>query len=304
MIRSLQIFCDLVETQSFTETGRRNFLTQSAVSQHLKALEARFGHRLLDRGRRQFALTPAGRMVLESAQDILWRYRRLETALQRPPKEISGTLRIAATLTVGLYELPPYLTAFLRRYPNVDLKLTYLRVLEIYQAVLGNDADVGLVPFPEPHPGLIIQIFKKDRLVVIVPPNHPWATVKRISLKRLAEQPFIAFQAGLSIRQALDRVFAQAHVQLHTAYTFDNVELIKRAVEVGLGVAIVPRKTVASETLTKTLHQLEVQEGPLEHPMGILTRKHAQRPVPAQKLITALMAPATRLADEGRTPAA
>src|SRR5262245_37366492 len=161
MIRSLQLFCDLVETGSFTKTGQRHALTQSAVSQHLKSLERQIGHQLIARSPRAMTLTPAGRTVHEAAQDILWRYRQLERALAKPETDVAGTLQVAASLTVGLYELPPYLTEFLRRYPQVDLQVAYLETPEVYDAVLRNRADLGLVAFPDPHAQLIIQQFKK-----------------------------------------------------------------------------------------------------------------------------------------------
>lgn len=294
MDRSLRIFCDLVDTQSFTETGRRNYLTQSAVSQHLKALEVKFGHRLIERNHRQLTLTRAGTLVYEAAQDILWRYVRLGRLLERPPTEISGTLRIAASLLVGLYELPPYLARFIRQYPSVELKLNYLNASGIYEAILKDEAALGLVEFPEPHPHLMIHLFKKDRLVVILPPKHPWARLKKISLKRLYGQPWITLQSGLPMRKAIDKIFKQAQVRPNVAHEFDNVELIKRAVEVELGFSIVPKKTVQGEVQAGTLTQLELVEGPFEHPIGILTRKNAERPLAAQKLITGLLSPANK----------
>jgi DNA-binding transcriptional LysR family regulator len=289
MIRSLRIFCDLVDTQSFTETGRRNYLTQSAVSQHLKALEEKFGHRLIDRSRQGLSPTASGRLVYDTGRDILWRYQRLERLLERPPKEVSGSLRLAASMTAGLYELPPYLTDFLRRYPKVDLKLAYLKAHEVYEAVLANQADVGLVVCPTPHSQLIIHTFKRDQLVVIVPPTHVWAKRRRISLKQLSGQPFIAMEAASPARAAIDRILERARVPLDITYEFDNLELIKRAVEVGSGIAVVPRKAVVTEARANTLKQLEILEGPFELPIGLLTRRHAERSLPAQRLITALL---------------
>ena len=190
-----------------------------------------------------------------------------------------------------MYELPPYLADFLKQYPAVELKLNYLKAPEIYNAVLMNQADIGLVAYPDPHPNLIIQLFKKDRLVVILPAKHPWARLRRISLKRLHGQPFIALQAGFPMRKALDRIFKDAQIHVPVAHEFDNLELVKRTVEVGAGFSIVPRKTIMMELQGATLKQLEISEGPFEQPVGILTRKRAERSLAAQKLITALLSP-------------
>lgn len=289
MDRSLKILCDLVETQSFTETARRHYLTQSAISQHLKALEAKFGHRLLERRPKHLTLTRPGQLVYEAAQDILWRYQRLARVLERPPADVAGVLRVAASLTVGLYELPPHLAHFLRDYPGVDLKLHYLQSPDVYEAVLKDQADLGLVAFPEPHPHLTIHLLKKDHLVVILPAKHPWARLKRIRLKQLHGQPCIALHPGSAMRRAIDRLLQAAHVHVPIVHAFDNLELIKRAVEVEAGFAIVPRKTVIGEVRTGTLRQLEIAEGPFDHPVGILTRRGAARSAAAQKLIGALL---------------
>ncbi len=290
MIQSLRIFVDLVETRSFTEAGRRNYLTQSAVSQHIKALERKFGHRLLERSTRQVGLTPAGRLVQQTARRILQQYAQLEAALRKPPREVSGTLRVAATLTVGLYELAPYVSAFLKQYPRIDVQLTYLRAPEVYEAVLTDRASLGLAAHPAAHPQLKMELFKNDHLVVIAPPTQPWITVKRVSLKRLNGQPFIAMQAGLLPRKVIDRALRAAKVQVNTIHEFDNIELVKRAVEVGVGLSIVPSDMVVNETRAGTLKRLEILEGPLYHPVKVLTKKFAECSLPAQQFIRFLLA--------------
>ena len=185
MLRSLRIFCDVVQTQSFAEAARRNYLTPSAVSQHLKALEVQLGHRLIERGRRQVRLTRAGALLLEASQDILERYKQFENTLKQPMTEVTGQLRVGSIYTVGLYELPRYTPIFLKRYPKVDLFLTYLKSVEIYEAVLADRIEVGIVDYPKPHPQLTIVPFRKERVVLIVPPKHPWAAKKRVRLAQL-----------------------------------------------------------------------------------------------------------------------
>lgn len=291
MIHTLKLFCDLIDLKSFTKAGKRNDLTQSAVSQQLKSLEQKLGQRLIERASRRIAPTAAGRTVYDAAQHILWRYRQMERALAAPSTDVTGALRVAASLTVGLYELPAHLAEFLRQYPKVDLRVTYLHPSEVYEAILGGQADVGLVAFPAPHPQLIIQVFKKDRLVVIVPPSHPWAALKRIALKRLHGQPFIAMEAGSPMRQAVDRLFKRANIRVGILHEFDNLELIKRAVEVRSGLSIVPLKTVETEIRAGTVTPLDILDGPIFYPVGILTQRQQERSLAAQKLIAALLAP-------------
>ncbi|MBI4004437.1 MAG: LysR family transcriptional regulator [Candidatus Omnitrophica bacterium] len=289
MIRSLQIFRDVVESRSFTEAARRNYLTQSAVSQHLKMLERHFGSSLIERGNRLIGLTPAGRLVYDAALGILKQYAHLEGQLKKPPREVSGTLRVAATLSIGLHDLPPYVTVFMKQYPKIDVQLAYLKAPQVYEAVLTERADLGVAGAPEPHPQLKALLFKKDRLVLIVPSGHPWSKQRRISLSRLDGQPFIALQKGSLIRRTLDRVLRRRGVRVEVIYEFDNIELIKRAVEVGVGLSIVPRGTAVQEAQAGSLKLLEIAEGPLEYPMKILTRKYGERSLPAQQFINSLL---------------
>ncbi len=286
-MRSLRIFRDLVQTQSFTETAHRNYLTQSAVSHHLKTLEEKFGHRLVERGRRQVRLTHAGALVLEASQEILRRYEQLENALKEPTTEVAGQLRVGSIYTIGLYELPRYTSVFLKRYPKVDLLLTYLKDVEVYEAVLADRIEVGIVDHPKPHPQLTALPFKKEQIVLIVPPKHPWAGKKRIRLAQLHEQPFIVPQAEFPV----DAIFRRTNIRVKVVHAFDNIEITKRAVEVGLGLALVPRVTVEDEVRGGKLKTLDLVEGPFEHSVGILTRKRAELSLPARKFIDLLVAP-------------
>ena len=204
MIRSLRIFCDVVETGSFTETAHRNYLTQSAISQHLKALENKFGHRLLERYHQDAVVTPAGTLLYDAAQEILKRYGQLEEAMRRTPRHgVAGTLRVGSIYAAGFYKLPDYAKAFLKRYPKVDLLLSYLKDAEVYQAVLDERLDLGVVDDLRPHPHLTVTPFTKERIVLVVPPKHPWARKRRISLKELEGQPFILLQDGSTVKDLL-----------------------------------------------------------------------------------------------------
>ena len=290
MIRSLRLFYDLVQTQSFTEAAHRNYLTQPALSHHLKALEGKFGHRLVERGRGQIRLTRAGMMVLEASRDILQRYDQLEHALKKPTDEVAGRLTVGSIYTIGLYELPRYTGEFLKRYPKVDLLLTYLKELEVYEAVLTDRIEIGIVDSPKPHPQLMITPFKKERIVLIMPPHHPWAGKKQIRLAQLHGQPFIVPQAEFPV----DEILQKTHIRVKVMHAFDNIEITKRAVEVGLGLALVPRITVADEVQRGKLKALELADGPADRSIGLLTRKRAELSVPAQKFIDLLLVPGNK----------
>ncbi|MBI3324099.1 MAG: LysR family transcriptional regulator [Candidatus Omnitrophica bacterium] len=287
MLRSLRIFSDLAETGSFTETAHRNYLTQSAVSQHLKALESKLGHRLLERRHHQAVITPAGTLVYDAAQEILKRYGQLEASLRQAPKrEVTGTVRVGSIYTTGFYKLPAYVKSFLKRYPKVDLLLSYLKDSEVYQGVLDERLDLGVVDDPRPHPHLTVTPFTKERIVLVVPPKHPWARKRRVSLEQLSGQPFVLMAHDGSTMKDLLR---QAHVRVKIVRLLDNIEIVKRAVEVGSGVALVPQIAVADDAKVGRLKPLDLAEGPIERTIGIVARKGATLSMPAQKFVQTLL---------------
>ncbi len=286
MLHSLRIFSDLVQTQSFTETAHRNYMTQPAVSHHLKMLEQKFGKQLVERGGRRVKLTRAGVLLLEAGRDILGRYEQLERAMQQPASEVAGPFRVGSIYTVGLYELPRYTTAFIKRYPKVDLLLAYLKDVEIYEAVLTDRVEVGIVDYPKPHPQLTITPFKKEQIVLIVPPKHPWSAKKQIRLEQLHGQPFIVAQTEFPI----DEILRKTPIRVQVMHAFDNIEITKRAVAVGLGLALVPLITVEDDVQRGKLSALRLAGGPFECPIGILTRKRAEISLPARKFIEILTA--------------
>ncbi|MBN1586697.1 MAG: LysR family transcriptional regulator [Candidatus Omnitrophica bacterium] len=291
MIRSLRIYTDLVETQSFTEAAHRNYLTQSAVSQHLKALEERLGHKLVERGRRRVKMTAAGTLVYEASKEILRRYEEMERALKRPFGEVSGPLKVGTIYSVGLHELPSYIASYLENFPEVDLQLIYLKANEVYDAVATDRVDLGIVAYPKILPQFETLMFKKDELVLIMNRKHRWRKRKKVSLKDLSEEPYEALQVDMPTRRALDALFREEGIRPPVLHEFDNIEVLKKAVEVGPGVSIVPRATVSSEVQAGTLIVVELTEGPFERPLGVLHRKRAELSLPAQEFVQILLKP-------------
>lgn len=287
MIYSFRLFRDIVNTQSFTKAAHLNYVTQSAASHHLKALEDKFGSQLIERGGNQIRLTRTGALVLEAAKDILKRYEELEGSLKTPTTEVSGRLHVGCTYTIGLYELPQLTTSFLTLYPKVDLMLAYLKDTKVYEAVLGEHTEVGIVDSPKVDPRLTITPFKKEPLVLIASANHPWASKKRVRLAQLHGEPFIVQQAEFPV----DDIFRKTKIRVKVVHAFENIEITKRAVEIGLGLAIVPRVAIIDEVKSGKLKAIEFSEGPFERRIAIITRKRAALSLPARKFIDLLTAP-------------
>ncbi|MEZ5414833.1 MAG: LysR substrate-binding domain-containing protein [Opitutaceae bacterium] len=272
-IENFKIFADLVETKSFSKSAKLNGITQSAVSQQARAMERHFKTLLIDRSQKQFQLTREGQQVYESAKEILHTYDKLLSELQELKKVISGTIRISTIYSIGLHELPPYIKKFLHDYPSVNVRVEYRRSNLVYEDILHNSVDFGLVAFPVKTRQIEILPFRADRLVLITHPNHPLSRKGEIELKDLVGQKFIGFDPDIPTRKAVDIIFRDNKLDLDPVMEFDNIETVKRAVEIDHGIAIVPYATVMQETKQGSLAAVPFKGKDFTRPLAILHRK-------------------------------
>jgi DNA-binding transcriptional LysR family regulator len=281
-IEVFQVFCDLAETGSFSKAAVLNSITQSAVSQQIRTLETKFQVTLVERGKRNFALTAEGQAFLEASKEILAVYNNLDRRLHELRDVVAGELKIAAIYSIGLHELPPTLKAFREKYPDVELHVEYRRSVQVYAQVLAGDVDFGLVAYPVKRNGLNIDIFSEDRLVLICHPNHALAARKRIKVEELSGEKFIAFEPDLPTRKVIDKHLREHGVAMEHVMEFDNIETVKRAVEIESGVSIVPANTVRAEVESGLLVALDVEGPKMSRPLGVITKRNRARS-PAQK---------------------
>ncbi len=287
-IQSFRIFRDLAETASFSRTATLHAITQSAVSQQVRAMEKRYGVVLIERGRRSFALTPEGRVLLECARKMVSLCDSMDDRFAEMRDIVAGELRLGAVHSVGLHELPPFLRVFQSRFPDVTLETEYLRSSQVYDRVLDRSVDVGLVAFPIRKRGLVVETICVDRLVLICAPTHRFAKRRRVAPVDLAGEPFISFDPDLPTRKAIDRILKRHGVVIKPAFEFDNIETVKRVVEIENGISIVPETTVANERKSGTLAALDLQAADMERPIGVLYRQETRRALPKQRFLELL----------------
>lgn len=281
-IGTFQIFCDLVETSSFSEAGARSGISQSAVSQQIGALEKQYGVVLIERGRKNFAVTPEGDVFLQAARRILDSYYGIGNDLGAMRDIVAGKLTIATVYSIGFHELPPYLEKFRERYPDVDLQVQYRRANQVYADVSENLTDLGLVAYPQEKKGVEIDPAWKDKLVVICPPTHELAGKKSLSLSEIDGQRFISFEPDLPTRKAIDGMFTQAEIRVKEVVEFDNIETVKRGVLIENAISIVPNESVKSEVEGGTLVQIDIEGKFIWRPLGIV-RRRARAVTPAMR---------------------
>jgi len=269
-----KVFRDLAETASFSQAAQRNGITQSAVSQQVKALEKRYGVRLIERGKKSFSLTAEGRVFLGAAREILSVADGLDVRLRELSEVLTGDLSLAAVLSVGLHELPPYTRQFARLYPQVKIHTDYLRSAEVYAAVLSGRVEAGLVAYPAARRGLDAEVLWRDRMVLVCSPSHRLARRARVPLGELAAEKFIAFAADLPTRKALDRALRTAGLQMRPEREFDNIETVKRTVEIDGAVSILPETALGNERRAGSLIPVEIAPPALWRPVGVITRRN------------------------------
>lgn len=273
-IESLKLFCDLSETGSFTKTAQINQITQSAVSQQMGALERHFKTLLIERSKKRFRLTDEGRLLYDYSKQIIQTYDSLNNELQEMKQIVSGTIRLSTIYSFGLHELPPYIKAYLQQHPAVNVHVEYRRSNQVYDDVMGNLVDLGLVAYPSNESKVEVQSICNDRLVVICHPNRVRQGKSSVALSEIQGERFIGFDPDIPTRKGIDRILREHDIGVSVVMEFDNIETVKRAVEIDAGISIVPQSTVVQEVAMKTLIQLEIEDGTFYRPLAVIYRKN------------------------------
>ena len=289
-IETLKVFCDLVEMESFSLAAERNFVTQSAVSQQIRTLEDKFKRRLLERvrGRREVKLTAAGEVFYREAKNVLESFDQLNENMRGLVGKIGGTVKVATVYSIGLHELPPKVREFMSKFPAAKIDLEYSRTTRVVRDVINGVVELGIVAFPEPRRGLTIVPMLSDRLVLICSPEHEFAKRKQIKAKELKGRDFVVFERDIPTRKAIDKILKTNGVEIRKAAEFDNIETIKRAVEVGFGLAIVPQPSVEDEEKNGQLAVVQLAEDEWVRPVGVVYRSDKNLSLAAKKFVQLL----------------
>ena len=273
-VETLKTFCDLVETGSLSRAARLNLVSQSAVSQQLRSLEKRYGHRLIERAPRIGArATDAGRLLYDEVKPLLERLAAVEQRIRARPDVVAGTVRVATVYSVGLHTLPHVIKRCLAKHPGVNIRLSYRRTNEVSAACLDGEVDFGIVALPARRAQLAVVSLGDDELLVTAPPTHAIARRARCPIAVLHDQPFIGFDRDIPTRKLVDSLLRRHGVRVHYVLELDNVETIKRSVEAGLGLSLLPAPTLAAEIRARTLVARPPVEGPFRRPIGVMYRR-------------------------------
>ncbi len=293
-LESLKIFCDVVRWSSFSRGARESGISQSSASQVVHQIEARLGVKLIDRSKRPLVATPEGRLYYEGCKDLIGRYLEVENRVKAlgDDRSLAGTVRVAAIYSVGLSHMSRYVERFRDLYPEADVRIEYLHPTRVLESVEGDEADLGLISFPRKWPELVAVPWREEEMVLAVHPSHRFSGLDQVAAERLDGETFVGFDPALPIRRAVDRFLRNHGVHVRVALEFDNIETIKRAVEVPSGVAILPSPTLQGEVKAGTLRAVRFAERRPTRPLAIIHRRAARLGLAASRFLDLLTADA------------
>lgn len=271
---NLKLFRDIALTRSFSRGAGMNGVSQSAASQQVQDLEKALGIELLDRSTRPLAVTAAGQLYVEFCRDVLRRKEEFEVALERLKKDVEGTVRVASIYSVGLSEMVQLEQEFARRQPEARLEVEYLRPEKVYSAVLADEADLGLISYPEASREITVIPWRQEEMVVAASPYHPLAQRgTAIAPGDLNGVDFIGFDEDLPIRREVDRFLREQGIEVNLTFHFDNLQMIKEAVAHRAGVSIMPARIMLDEIAQGRLVAIAIAAPELFRPLGIIHRR-------------------------------
>jgi len=244
---TLEIFKKVAEEKSFSKAAEDLFLSQPAVSSHIRNLENEFGTKLIYRSSKHVDLTPAGEILYEQSCKIINQYQEAKEKINQIQSVVSGNLRIGASFTIGEYILPELVSQTATRYPNLNINVTIGNTEEIAQGLRHNRLDVALVEGKITGKEFILEPFMVDEMVLIALPSHSLAKMKSVGAQDLEDQVWILREGGSGTRESSDRFIETLKIPVKHSYVFSSNTGVKAAVLNGLGIALVSKLIIQKE---------------------------------------------------------
>lgn len=269
----VKLFREIAALHSISKGAAACGVSQSAASQHVQEVERRLGVILFDRGKRPLELTAAGRIYADYCRDVLRREEEFARALEAIKGGVEGTLKVASIYSIGLSEMTHVRQQFTLRHPAAHLEVEYMRPDRVYDAVRNDAAELGLVSYPQGSRDIAAIAWREEEMQLAVPPGHPLASRAQVEPSDLNGAAYVGFDEDLAIRREIDRFLKAEGVEVRLTMHFDNVQMIKEAVALGSGVAILPARTMQAEVGRGRLAAVRLRPPGLARPVGIVHRR-------------------------------
>lgn len=239
-------------------------------------LEEHLGVRLIDRSKRPLVPTAEGEVFYEGCRKLVQRYFSLEEEVRTLHQEVSGRVSVASIYSVGLSHMNRFVREFMQKHPKANVRIQYQHPDRVYELVETDQVDLGLVSYPKASRAIRAIQWREEPMVLVCAPTHSMAWRDHIMLDDLDGCDWVSFDPQLQIRRELDRVLAAHNVAMRVVMEFDNIETIKRAIEIDAGVALLPEPTVDKELQAGSLVARPLKGIELSRPVGIIVRSNKE----------------------------
>lgn len=283
-LETAKLICSLVELKSFSRTADLHNISQSAVSQQIAQIELEHKIQLFDRKKRPIELTVAGDVFYRACKDILERYDQMTSELTQL-NLTSCKIRLAAIFSIGMHTLQPYIKRFISIYPDINLSVEYIDAKDIYEKLLRGSIDIGVVAMPRRDRNLQVFPFENEPLMLVCPPDHTLAHCTEVDIHQIQGEKFVAFAVDIPTRSLIDSILSRYGVNVRITTEFDNIETIKRAVEISTGISILPKSSLQMELSAGALKAISFSNENFYRSTGIIIRKDRSLSKAARYLI-------------------
>lgn len=271
-IEALKIFCDVVTHRSFSVAAEKNSITQSTASQSVHRLEEYFGTELIDRSNRPWKVTATGRKCFSLCSDVLEAFDRLEREVSET-QHLNTTIRVGSIYSVGFTYISDCMKIFERSAPDDDLQVEYLHPEVIPERVLSGELNLGIISFAGNRRELTVIPWIEEEMVLVCSPEHELSSRKAVWLSDIDGHDFVCFDGDLRIGREISNTLREARVNRRVCMSFDNIEAIKRAVEDGNYLAILPFPALRRELAVNSLCSIPFKGIVLKRPLSIIYKK-------------------------------
>ena len=278
-IHRLEVFCKVVDLQSFTKAADAVCLTQPTVSEHVRALEEMLGEKLVDRLGREVLPTPAGKILYQYGRKMIQLRDEAVQALHKYRGNLSGHLSIGASTIPGAYILPPIIGAFKADHPAIQITVEISSSTEIVERILRSELELGLVGAKWQDRRMVLEEIFSDELMLAAFPEHPWAGKKTIELKDLAGQAFILREKGSGTRMVMSDALQKNGLDLSELYVvaeMGSTEAVRQAIKARIGVSILSYHAIAEDLQRKTLIAIPIKGVRIFRSFYLIQRKNRQ----------------------------
>ena len=270
----LRVFCTVASARSFSKAARKLRRTQPAVSQAIRRLEQAAGERLIDRTSRDGTLTDAGTLLLEYGQRLLTLADEASQAVGALREIRKGRVVVGAN-DAGVYAVLPLIEAFQHQHPAIVIDVRRVSARQMAHEVLLRSIDAGVVTFSPPEAELQSVVIGSDELVLLVRPDDPLAGRDQISMEEMGRQTIVAHNDPSPARDQVLRLFEQRHAPLNIRLSLPSLDGVKRAVEMGLGVALLPQRCALAEIERGDLTVVRVPELRVPRQVRLVSRRES-----------------------------